>query len=310
MEEQRVAKVEAGWGDQPSVLIFGDNREGLAAAQSAAESVGARVIGTERIEAALNRLERQASVDAIFLELDGSHAAPVDRLLSWIDSAARAGTTRPVIAIPGRLLDHVEARVQAPSAAILIDPDQEQRVSALALAVSERRQKLHDHGVEADAERLRRLSEEVARIASALAELSSSAKSSSFEPAQSRPPMSSEARIDAEMVRNLIRVRRLREQFFSKDLFADPAWDMMLDLMAARLEQRRVAVSSLCIAAAVPATTALRWIRTLTEHNLFVRREDPEDGRRIFIELSDAAADALTAYLQTATEMGFRAPAC
>jgi DNA-binding MarR family transcriptional regulator len=76
--------------------------------------------------------------------------------------------------------------------------------------------------------------------------------------------------------------------------------------MAARLEGGQVAVSSLCIAAAVPATTALRWIRTLTEHGLFVRAADPEDGRRIFIELSDEAADALTAYFQSAYQAGLR----
>ena len=40
---------------------------------------------------------------------------------------------------------------------------------------------------------------------------------------------------------------------------------MLLDLLAARLERERVSVSSLCIAAAVPPTTALRWIRTLTD---------------------------------------------
>ena len=112
--------------------------------------------------------------------------------------------------------------------------------------------------------------------------------------------------MDANVVRALIRYRRLREQFFAKDLFADPAWDMLLDLMAARLERSRVAVSSLCIAAAVPATTALRWIRTLTEHGLLVRCADPEDGRRIFIDLSDVASDALTAYFQTAQQMGLK----
>ena len=61
---------------------------------------------------------------------------------------------------------------------------------------------------------------------------------------------------------------------------------MLLDLMAARLEENRVAVSSLCIAAAVPATTALRWIKALTDRGLFVRVADPQDGRRVFIELS------------------------
>ena len=72
---------------------------------------------------------------------------------------------------------------------------------------------------------------------------------------------------------------------------------MLLDLMAARLERRQVAVSSLCIAAAVPPTTALRWIKTLTEAGLFVRVADPQDGRRVYVELSDAAAANFQAYL-------------
>jgi DNA-binding MarR family transcriptional regulator len=98
----------------------------------------------------------------------------------------------------------------------------------------------------------------------------------------------------------MIRARRLRDQFFRSELFADPAWDMLLDLFAARLEKRKVAVSSLCIAAAVPPTTALRWIKSLSDQGLFVRIADAEDGRRVFIELSDDAAAAMDAYLRAA----------
>ncbi len=94
----------------------------------------------------------------------------------------------------------------------------------------------------------------------------------------------------AAEVRAIIRMRRLRERFFDRDLFADPAWDMLLDLMAARIERVQVAVSSLCIAACVPPTTALRWIKAMTDSGLFDRIADPDDGRRIFIRLSDTAA--------------------
>ena len=48
----------------------------------------------------------------------------------------------------------------------------------------------------------------------------------------------------------------------------------------------------------MPATTALRWIKTLTEHGLFVRVADPQDGRRVYIELSNEAAAALESYLR------------
>lgn len=95
--------------------------------------------------------------------------------------------------------------------------------------------------------------------------------------------------ISAEEVRGLISARRLRDQHFDAELFADPAWDMLLDLLAAQLEGIQVAVSSLCIAANVPPTTALRWIKTMTEEQIFLRKADDRDGRRIFIELSDEA---------------------
>jgi DNA-binding MarR family transcriptional regulator len=75
---------------------------------------------------------------------------------------------------------------------------------------------------------------------------------------------------------------------------------MLLDLMAARVERQRVAVSSLCIAAAVPPTTALRWIKTLCDQGLFVRVADPEDGRRVFIELAPETAAMMEAYLKSA----------
>ena len=55
----------------------------------------------------------------------------------------------------------------------------------------------------------------------------------------------------------------------------DPA--EALDLMQAEIAQHRVPVSSLCIAAAVPATTALRWIKTMTDTGPFVRRADPRE---------------------------------
>lgn len=79
-------------------------------------------------------------------------------------------------------------------------------------------------------------------------------------------------------------------------MFADPAWDMLLDLLQAEIAQLRVPVSSLCIAAAVPATTALRWLKTMTDKGIFVRRADPHDGRRVFVELSREASLAMRRY--------------
>jgi DNA-binding MarR family transcriptional regulator len=97
-------------------------------------------------------------------------------------------------------------------------------------------------------------------------------------------------------VRAVIRGRRQRADFLPADLFADPAWDMLLDLLQAELVQHRVPVSSLCSAAAVPATTALRWIKSMTDRGLLTRRADPHDGLRVFIELSRATSLAIRRY--------------
>lgn len=102
--------------------------------------------------------------------------------------------------------------------------------------------------------------------------------------------------VSPRIVRSIIRQRRLRDEFFSGEMFADPAWDMLLDLYAAKLERMRVSVSSLCIAAAVPATTALRWIKTLTDTGVFDREADPHDGRRIFVTLSKDTMIAMNRY--------------
>lgn len=102
--------------------------------------------------------------------------------------------------------------------------------------------------------------------------------------------------IGADEVRQLLKARRMREAYFDSELFADPAWDILLDLYAAHLEDNKVSVSSLCIAANVPPTTALRWIRSMTDASILVRRDDESDGRRVWIELSDGALAKLVGY--------------
>lgn len=100
----------------------------------------------------------------------------------------------------------------------------------------------------------------------------------------------------ARLVRSVIRQRQMRARFFPSDFFADPAWDMLLDLTAARVERAKVSVTSLCIASGVPPTTALRWIAQMTEAGLLRREDDTHDRRRAFIALTDQAADGMARF--------------
>ncbi len=101
-------------------------------------------------------------------------------------------------------------------------------------------------------------------------------------------------------LRRILKARRARAEFFDGDLFADPAWDILLELYACELGQRRMSVSDACGASDVPATTALRWIRTLEDRGLLQRRDDPTDGRRAFVQLSEAGSSAVRAFFRNA----------
>ncbi|MFL6844713.1 MAG: MarR family transcriptional regulator [Allosphingosinicella sp.] len=146
------------------------------------------------------------------------------------------------------------------------------------------------------ADALHRMQEDIGKIAQALVAASS---------AEARLPAGKPAgKLDASTIRSIIRARRIRDRIFRGEMFSDPAWDMLLDLMAARLDGQRVAVSSLCIAAAVPPTTALRWIKTLCDQGIFVRRTDPEDSRRVYIELADETAKQMETFFDIIREIG------
>ncbi len=288
--------------DDPPILVFGAPAT-IARARRSAEAAGWRVLAAEPVAAAAGRIAR-ARAAPIFLDLEEERGPPdpaLPALLDRMQIEAEAG--RPgVVAAPPALIDLVAARAHHPAIAHLCRANELERVTALRLAAP-RPERLHDIGREGEGlvqhALLHQLSEEVGRIAGILASLSDEDEAAP-ERARALADEDQEPPIDAARIRAIIRARRLRDQYFRGDLFADPAWDMLLDLMAARIERNRVAVSSLCIAAAVPATTALRWIKALTERGIFLRSADPRDGRRVFIELSDEAARAMAAYLRAA----------
>jgi len=270
-----------------------------AAARRAAETAAAADLAYVSIpvEAVLSRLDRQGRAAAFWLELEDDAGPELDRILERIDSEVGAGRFPAIIAAPGSMIDPITARIRHPDVELVLDGSPADRAAALALA--RWRSSYQNSAVNEDitqepsAARLRQLSDEVSRIAATLARLSVGPDAPAAKPA---PPRGEAPAVSIETVRQVIRARRLRARYFDEEIFADPAWDMLLDLLQAEIAQHRVPVSSLCIAAAVPATTALRWIKTMTDAGLFKRRADPHDGRRVFVELSSAASDAMRRY--------------
>jgi hypothetical protein len=111
-----------------------------------------------------------------------------------------------------------------------------------------------------------------------------------------RPGVPADANLIAQLVEGVIIARSRRSFYFQATLFADPAWDILLVLTLSEARHHRLTVSKLCDRVEAPATTALRWITTLTDAGLLVRRNDPTDKRRKYIELSSDAYAKMVEY--------------
>jgi hypothetical protein len=282
--------------DRPPILIAASSEAARVRAARTIRATGVRIAGEVSIGEARERIERQISASAVWLELDRDGGEPLDDLLALVNRDVARGRYAAVVSAPSELIDPIVARLLDSDVEIVIDADDAQRAAALAIATSNHGTALRISDISSDnsAERLRQLSDEVGRIATTLSRLSS------VPPAASRageaPPSNTLPPLTAETVRAVLRARRLRGRYFPETLFADPAWDMLLDLLQAEISQLRVPVSSLCMAAAVPATTALRWLNRLVQEGVFIRRADPHDGRRVFVQLSPESSGALRRY--------------
>lgn len=110
------------------------------------------------------------------------------------------------------------------------------------------------------------------------------------------PNSAAAPQITANNVKRIIRARRAREEILGTDLFADPAWDMLLASYLGEILQTRMSVSELCEASAVPATTALRWLQELQDQGWLRRKNDPLHGRRVWVELTPQGSVRLAGY--------------
>jgi len=239
--------------------------------------------------------------------IDGMMLAGLARLDMRV---ARSGA-KLIVATNLDGLDDVFAVLDQSNPQILVSPSRAERVIAVGRVMGEAgAARLREMGEE-DRVALLRLSQQVEAIAHSLDRMGHtpggstlsdfkrdyhapepSALAGGFGAARAvQPPLP-----DPQMVRQIIANRQARARFFDPALFGDPAWDMLLDLTAAHGEGAQVSVTSLCIAAGVPATTALRWLTQMVETGIFVRVPDPADRRRAFIALSDKAIAAMAGY--------------
>ncbi len=298
-----------------TVSIFADRAHLRAQIRDDAEAAGFRIAEAGDFAALLEGDARPLG-EVVLVDcprLDPAGMASLTRL----DLRAAHSGAHLVVSTSLEALDDVFACLDQSAPQILVDPGRAERVIALGRVLARLPNLRVRELSEEDRLTLLRLTEQVGQIAERLERLSGGTPSApqaadsvfrfespapAFHAAEgedgskrllraARPALP-----DPRLVRRIIRQRQLRGRFFDAELFADPAWDMLLDLTAARVEHTRVSVTSLCIASGVPPTTALRWIGQMTELGLLERVEDETDRRRAFIALTDKAAEAMARY--------------
>lgn len=94
-----------------------------------------------------------------------------------------------------------------------------------------------------------------------------------------------------------LRRKLLRQQLLGyPELFGDPGWEMIVDVFIHELERKQLPVTSLCVTAGIPMSSALRLAQRLVDAELLIRVPDPYDGRRSFVKLGPGIAQRLRAY--------------
>ncbi|TCD02287.1 MarR family transcriptional regulator [Erythrobacteraceae bacterium CFH 75059] len=266
--------------------------------------------------------------DVVLVACTEASAAMLASLARLDLTAARTGRSVVVVTALDSL-DAVFGCLDQSAAQILVQPARPDRIIALARVRAGRARAVVNEMSAEDRATLLRLTEQIEAISRhlgagpqagwdaadgrgvvAIAGASAAPRAGTKADPRGAMPRLRQTRLplpDPRLVRAVLKHRQQRAALFGADLFADPVWDMLLDLAAARAEHRRVSVTSLCLASGVPPTTALRWLGQMVEAGLVERVRDPDDARRAFVAFTDRTAEAMARYFGQVQQAGILA---
>lgn len=89
---------------------------------------------------------------------------------------------------------------------------------------------------------------------------------------------------------SILAVRRALAASVGKGLFSDPALDIFLELLAAKLSSRIMSVRDLAIAIEVPESTTVRWVVALDQRGLIKTDDEYGSAANRRVQLTDEAA--------------------
>lgn len=267
----------------PSVLVVDDDEACAAHCCRMLDELGYHHHRASTAREALDLVSRPLGIQIVLADME---LPSLDGFVLIEEARARIGTDKPLAVIMmthAVTADLATRGLHIGAVDLLCKPV---RLDAYALALRRARQYVAARTASTVEARMLDFGQQLARLVSVV-------EGSVLEGSGSR---GSDKEVAATL-RAIIGSRGLRSRFFPSSLFADPAWDILLDLTRAKLEGQEVSVSSVCIAASVPMSTALRWVRQMTEVGLLRRWTDPKDRRRDLITLTEPTTARMKEYL-------------
>ena len=101
--------------------------------------------------------------------------------------------------------------------------------------------------------------------------------------------------VTEDHVLSILAARRGREASFGRELFADPAWDIMLELYAAKLGDRRMTLLDIARLIDIPPSTITRWLAALERRGMVA---SSTQAGRDWVDLSEEGIAAMRRLLE------------
>lgn len=113
------------------------------------------------------------------------------------------------------------------------------------------------------------------------------------------PPSADARPTPLDLARKAQRMQADVARVLPRGVLRDSVWDMLLELFVAAQEYRLLCVKQLILVSGETSTSALRRIDRLEQAALIRRRCDPDDHRRVAVELTQKGEEAMSVMLRS-----------
>src|SRR4051812_32337466 len=112
---------ELDYSDLPPLMLAASSEAAMARAERSAAASGIRVGARMPVELAKERIGRQISATAVWIELDSDCGGAMDELLHQVSRDVASGLYAAVISATSNLLDPVAAQLESSAVEVIID---------------------------------------------------------------------------------------------------------------------------------------------------------------------------------------------